>query len=168
MVADCYCPPSATYFLLSLSNALATHSDFVLSGNLNWDLLKLPDSVIHQFDSPNVFQLILYQPWSRKLSKSFFDRCDFNKWSAYVLCRSGVSFNDSSDLCFIVCICEGQRFFSVTSQKSIGAELTLPLEWRMQDHCLHYFCAVIDNHALIKQIWIKQCFSPWFSPDSAT
>ena len=60
-VAGCYHPPSAPARSLSaLSSLLATYtkSEFVLLGDLNWDMLKPPDQVLKQWDSLNLSQII--------------------------------------------------------------------------------------------------------------
>ena len=60
-VARCYRPPSAPACTLpALSSLLApyTKSEFVLLGDLNWDLLKPPDQVLKQWDSLNLSQII--------------------------------------------------------------------------------------------------------------
>ena len=60
-VAGCYRPPSALGSTLpALSSFLApyTKSEFVLLGDLNWDMHKPPDQVLKQWDSLNLSQII--------------------------------------------------------------------------------------------------------------
>ena len=60
-VAGCYRPPSAPACTLpALSSLLApyTKSEFVLLGDLNWDILKPTDQVLKQWDSLNLSQII--------------------------------------------------------------------------------------------------------------
>ena len=60
-VAGCYRPPSAPACTLhALSSLLApyTKSEFVLLGDLNWDMLKPRDQALKQWDSLNLSQII--------------------------------------------------------------------------------------------------------------
>ena len=60
-VAGCYHPPSAPACTLPALNTLLapyTKSEFVLLGDLNWDMLKPPDQVLKQWDSLNLSQII--------------------------------------------------------------------------------------------------------------
>ena len=59
--AGCYRPPSALSCTLpTLSSLLApdTKAEFVLMGDLNWDMLKPPAQVLNQWDSVNLSQII--------------------------------------------------------------------------------------------------------------
>jgi len=60
-IAVCYRPPSdLACALSSLSECLAPHifSEFVLLGDLNWDMFNPPVLVTQQFDALNLFQII--------------------------------------------------------------------------------------------------------------
>ncbi|CAB1343271.1 unnamed protein product [Coregonus sp. 'balchen'] len=60
-VAGCYRPPSAPACTLPAQSSLLapyTKSEFVLLGDLNCDMLKLPVQVLKQWDSLNLSQII--------------------------------------------------------------------------------------------------------------
>ncbi|CAB1345036.1 unnamed protein product, partial [Coregonus sp. 'balchen'] len=60
-VAGCFrqpSPPACTLPSLSFLLAPYTMSEFLLLGDLNWDMLKPPDQVLKQWDSLNLSQMI--------------------------------------------------------------------------------------------------------------
>lgn len=109
-VAVCYRPPSApACTLTALGELLAPHIsyEFVLLGDLNWDMINLPDLVIQQFDALNLFQLIT-EPTRHKLkspsSATLINIILTNTPSKY---QTGVFSKDLSDHCAIACVRSG-------------------------------------------------------------
>jgi hypothetical protein len=79
-VSGCYRPPSAQACILPALNSLLapyTKSEFVLLGDLNWDMLKLPDQVLKQWDSLNLSQIITNPTRydSKHSEKGYFPQC---------------------------------------------------------------------------------------------
>ena len=109
-VAGCYRPPSAPACTLPALSSLLdpyTKSEFVLLGNLNWDMLKPPDQVLKQWDSLNLSQIITYP--TRDDSKhpekaTLLDVILTNNPDRY---QSVVFCNDLIDHCFTACVRNG-------------------------------------------------------------
>ncbi|XP_031704084.1 uncharacterized protein LOC116383988 [Anarrhichthys ocellatus] len=106
-VAVCYRPPSAPACTLrALGELLAPHisSEFVLLGDLNWNMINPPDLVTQQFDALNLFQIVS-EPTRYNLkspsSATLIDIILTNTPSNY---RSGVFSQDLSDHRAIACI----------------------------------------------------------------
>ena len=109
-VAGCYRPPSAPACTLPAQSTLLapyTRSEFVLLGDLNWDMLKPHDQVLKQWDSPTLPQIITNPT-----------RYDFKHPEKAILLdviltnnpdsdQSGVFCNDLSDQCFTACVRNG-------------------------------------------------------------
>ncbi|KAF3833161.1 hypothetical protein F7725_026826, partial [Dissostichus mawsoni] len=109
-VAGCYRPPSAPACTLpALSTLLAphTHSEFVLLGDLNWDMLNPPAQVQKQWDSLNLSQIILtptrYDTKNPEKA-TLLDVILTNNPDRY---KTGVFCSDLSDHCLIGCIRNG-------------------------------------------------------------
>ena len=109
-VAGCYRPSSAPACTLPALNSLLapyTKSEFVLLGDLNWDMLKPPDQVLKQWDSLNISQIITNP--TRYDSKhpekaTLLDVILTNNPDRY---QSGVFCNDLSDHCFTAWVRNG-------------------------------------------------------------
>jgi D-alanyl-D-alanine dipeptidase len=88
-------------------NAPYTKSEFVLLGDLNWDMLKPLDQVLKQWDSLNISQIITNP--TRYDSKhpekaALLDVILTNNPDSYPF---GVFCNDLSDHCFTACVRNG-------------------------------------------------------------
>ncbi len=109
-VAGCYHPPSAPSCTLpTLSSLLApyTKSEFVLLGDLNWDMLQRPAQVLSQWDSLNLSQIITtptrFDP-NNPDKATLIDVILTNNPDRY---SSDVFCNDLSDHCFTACLQNG-------------------------------------------------------------
>lgn len=92
-VAGCYCPSSVPACTLRSLLAPYTKSEFVLLGDLNWDMLK----VLKQWDSLNLSQIITNPTWydSKHPEKATLrDVILTNNPDRY---QSGIFCNDLSD-----------------------------------------------------------------------
>ena len=88
-------------------NLFFLKSEFVLLGDLNWDMLKPPDQVLNQWDSLHLSQII--SNTTRYDSKhpekaTLLDVILTNNPDRY---QSGVFCNDLSDHCLTACVCNG-------------------------------------------------------------
>ena len=104
-VAGCFRPPSAPACTLPvLSSLLApyTKSEFVLLGDLSWDMLKPPDQVLKQWDSLNLPQIITNP--TRYDSKHPENVILRNNPARY---QSGGCCNDLSEHCFTAWVRNG-------------------------------------------------------------
>ena len=84
-------------------------SEFVLLGDLNWDMLKPPEKVVQQFDSLNLHQIVTHPtryPSNTPDKATLLDVVFTNSPHMY---QSGVFCNEISDHCFIARVC---KFFS--------------------------------------------------------
>lgn len=109
-VAACYRTPSApACTLIALSELLAPHisSEFVLLGDLNWDMITPSNTVLQQFDALSLTQIIS-EPTRHNLkspsSSTLIDIILTNTPSNY---HSGVFSQSLSDHCAIACIRSG-------------------------------------------------------------
>lgn len=109
-VVACYRPPSApACTLMTLSSVLAPliKTEFVLLGDLNWDMTKPPDIVIQQFDTLNLHQIICFPTRydAKSMDKTtLIDIILMNSPHKYF---SGVFCSDISDHCFTACVRNG-------------------------------------------------------------
>lgn len=108
----------------ALGELLAPHIsyEFVLLGDLNWDMINPPDLVIQQFDALNLFQLIT-EPTRHNLkshsSATLIDIILTNTPSNY---QTGVFSQDLSDHCAIACVRSGlsvKRPPVITTKRSL-------------------------------------------------
>ena len=162
-------------------------SEFVLLGDLNWDIANPPVSVTQQFDALNLFQIIAKpQRFNSKspTAATLIDLILTNTPSNY---QSGVFDQDLSDHCAIACIRSG---LSVKRPPMIVIKRSLKkfdiqaflhdvaaVNWErinlipsMDDAWSYFkdsFSTIIDKHAPLKRIRTKNRYSPWFSPDVA-
>ncbi len=189
-VAVCYRPPSAPLCSLTvLSELLAPHisSEFILLGDLNWDMTNPPELVTQQFDALNLFQIIS-EPTRHNLkspsSATLIDVILTNAPSNY---KSGVFSQDMSDHCAIACIRSGSTVkpppvtVSKRSLKKFDLEAflhdTAAANWdristfSTMDVAWSYFKStfsqIINKDAPLIKLRIKDRFSPWFSCDLA-
>lgn len=108
-VAGCYRPPSAPACALgALSELIApyTSSEFVLVGDLNWDMLNLPTTVQLQLDALNLSQIIdapnrFNNMHPEKENGTLLDVILTNRPTRYT---SSVFCQSMSDHCSIACI----------------------------------------------------------------
>ncbi|KAF3858970.1 hypothetical protein F7725_021369 [Dissostichus mawsoni] len=121
-VAGCYRPPSAPACTLpALSTLLAphTHYEFVLLGDLNWDMLNPPAQVQKQWDSLNLSQIILtptrYDTKNPEKA-TLLDVILTNNPDRY---KTGVFCSDLSDHCLIGCIRNGGTIKVLTTHRRI-------------------------------------------------
>ena len=85
-------------------NAPYTKSEFVLLGDLNWDMLKPPDQVLKQWDSLNLSQIITNPTRYDPEKATLLDVILTNNRDRY---HSGVFCNDLIGHCFTACVCNG-------------------------------------------------------------
>ena len=185
-VAVCYRPPSAPLgSLTTLSELLAPHisSEFILLGDLNWDMNNPPDLVTQQFDALNLYQIIS-EPTRVNLkcpsSATLIDVILTNAPSNY---KSGVFSQDLSDHCAIACTRSGPSvkrppvIISKRCLKNFNLEAflhdTAAVDWNKINTFPTWsffkltFSQIINKHAPLKKTRIKDRFSPWFSRDLA-
>jgi len=124
-VAVCYRPPSAPLCsLTTLSELLAPHisSEFILLGDLNWDMINPPDLVTQQFDALNLYQIISEPTRLNLKSPSSATLIDVILTNAPSNYKSGVFSQDLSDHCAIACTRSGssvKRPAVIVSKRSL-------------------------------------------------
>lgn len=109
-VAVCYRPPSASASTLTaLSQLLAafTSSEFILLGDLNWDMLNPPDAVLQQFDALYLSQIILEPTRPNPKSPSASTLIDLILTNTPSNYQTGI-FSQITDHCAIACIRSGK------------------------------------------------------------
>ncbi len=183
-VAGCYRPPSAPACTLeALSSALApfTRSELVLLGDLNRDMLKPPEKVIQQFDALNLHQIITHPTRLNPKSPDKATLLDLILTKSPHMCQSGVFCNGVSDHCAIACIrsnCSVKQPTHIISKRvlkhfddlatvkwfRIGLIPSVHDAWTLF-HDL--FINVVNWHAPIKKIQIKNRLSPWIDRELA-
>ena len=189
-VAVCYRPPSAPLCSLTvLSELLAPHisSEFILLGDLNWDMSNPPDLVVQQFDALNLYQIISEPTRLNLKSPSSATLIDVILTNAPSNYKSGVFSQDLSDHCAIACmrssssvkrppVCVSKRslknfdleaFLHDTAAVSWGKINTFPTLEMAWSFFKSTFGQIINKHAPLIKLRIKDRFSPWFSRDLA-
>ena len=109
-VVGWYHPPSELACALpALSSLLApyTKSEFVLLGDLNWDILKPTDQVLKQWDSLNLSQIITNPTTNDSKHPEKATLLDVILTNYPDRYQSGVFCNDLSDHCFAACVQNG-------------------------------------------------------------
>uniref|UniRef100_A0A3B1JMQ8 Reverse transcriptase domain-containing protein n=1 Tax=Astyanax mexicanus TaxID=7994 RepID=A0A3B1JMQ8_ASTMX len=188
-VAVCYRAPSAPALSLTvLSEFLAPFitSEFVLLGDLNWDMLNPPDIVQQQFDALNLSQIISESTRPNLKSPSSSTLLDLILTNTPSNYQSGV-FSQISDRCAIACIRSGtsvKRPPVIVTKRSLRkldmqafVQDVAAVPWDIinsihsLDNAWSYFkktfSMLIDKHAPMKRFRIKNRYSPWFSQDLA-
>lgn len=189
-VAGCYRPPSAPSCTLpTLSSLLApyTKAEFVLMGDLNWDMLKPPAQVLNQWDSLNLSQIIAtptrHDPKNPDKA-TLIDVILTNNPDRYC---TGVFCNDLSDHCFTACIRNGsimkrptiitqRRLFKNFNDQAFLHDLA-EVSWdrlslipdinNAWTFFYDSFIEIINKHAPIKKMRLRNRCSPWFNHDLA-
>jgi endonuclease/exonuclease/phosphatase family metal-dependent hydrolase len=106
-VAGCYRPPSAPACTLNSLLAPYTKSEYVLLGDLNWDMIKPPDQVLKQWDSLNLSQIFTNPTKDDSKHPEKATRLDVILTNNTDRHQSGVVCNDLSDHCFTACARNG-------------------------------------------------------------
>lgn len=188
IVAGCYRPPSApACALTALSELIAPHtsSEFVLLGDLNWDMLSPPHSVQLQLDALNLCQIV--QTPTRFNSKSMENGTLIDviltnmpdKYTPAVFCQG------LSDHCCIACVRKGtnakrppliifKRLLKNFNEQAFLHDLALE-EWHRMDliptvedawsFFKTTFSTILNRHAPFIKIRTKNRYSPWFSTE---
>uniref|UniRef100_A0A8C7DT40 Reverse transcriptase domain-containing protein n=1 Tax=Oncorhynchus kisutch TaxID=8019 RepID=A0A8C7DT40_ONCKI len=187
-VAACYRPPSAPSCALdTICELIAPHlsSEFVLLGDLNWNMLNTPAILQSKLDALNLTQII-NEP-TRYLPKTLntgtlIDIILTNFPSKYT---SAVFNQDLSDHCLIACIRNGsavKRPPLITVKRSLKhfCEQAFLIDlagvsWKDIDlipsvedawiFFLNAFLTILNKHAPFKKFRTRNRYSPWFSPD---
>ena len=187
-VAACYRPPSAPSCALdTICELIAPHlaSEFVLLGDLNWDMLNTPAVLQSKLHALNLTQIIKeptrYNPNS--VSKGTLIDVILTNWpSKYT---SAVFNQDLSDHCLIACIRYGaavKRPPLITVKRSLKhfCEQAFLIDlarvsWKdidlipsVEDAWSFFksnFLTILDKHAPFKKCRTKNRYSPWFTPD---
>ena len=109
-VPACHRPPSAPACtqpaLISLL-APYTKSEFVLLGDLYWDILKPPDQVLKQWDSLNIYHIITNPTRFDSKHPEKATLLDVILTNNPVRYQSGIFCNALSDHCFTACVRNG-------------------------------------------------------------
>lgn len=157
-VAGCYRPPSAPVgALTALSCLLAPHvrSEFVLLGDLNWDMLKPPEKVSLQLESLNLLQIISTPTRHDTKQPEKTTLIDVILTNTPHIYRTGVFCNDLSDHCFTACIranCSVKKTLLVCYKrclKNFTEQVILHSACRQDAWNLFYndFSTIINKHA---------------------
>lgn len=187
-VAGCYRPPSApACSLTALSEIIAPHicSEFVLLGDLNWDMLNPPLSLQLQLDALNLSQII--NAPTRFQSKSMDNGTLIDviltnipsKYTSAVFCQG------LSDHCCIACTRNGtitkrppliiyKRLLKHFNEQAFLHDLAQE-EWSridliptVEDAWTFFkttFSSALNRHAPFKKIRTKNRYSLWFSTE---
>ncbi|CDR00562.1 unnamed protein product [Oncorhynchus mykiss] len=187
-VAACYRPPSASSCALdTICELIAPHlaSEFVLMGDLNWDMLNTPAVLQSKLDALNLTQIIKEPTRYNHKSVNKGNRIDVivTNWpSKYT---SAVFNQDLSDHCLIACIRYGpavKRPPLITVKRSLKhfCEQAFLIDlaqvsWKdidlipsVEDAWSFFksnFLTILDKHAPFKKCRTKNRYSPWFTPD---
>ncbi|XP_052349929.1 uncharacterized protein LOC127915120 [Oncorhynchus keta] len=187
-VAACYRPPSAPSCALdTICELIAYHlaSEFVLLGDLNWDMLNTPAVLQSKLDALNLTQIIKeptrYNPNS--VNKGTLIDVILTNWpSKYT---SAVFNQDLSDHCLIACIRYGaavkrpplitvkrslkhfcEQAFLIDLARVSGKDIDLiPSVEDAWSFFKSNFLTILDKHAPFKKCRTKNGYSPWFTPD---
>ncbi|XP_055790900.1 uncharacterized protein LOC129862869 [Salvelinus fontinalis] len=179
-IAGCYRPPSSTSCALdTICELIAPHlsSEFVLLGDLNWDMLNTPAILQSKLDALNLTQIIK-EP--TRYSSKFVNKgtlIDIILTNLPCKYTSAVFNQDLSDHCFIACVRNGSavkrplKHFSEqaflidlgrVSWKDIDLILSVEDAWLFFKNA---FLTILNKHAPFKKCRTENRFSPWFTPD---
>lgn len=187
-VAACYRPPSAPCRALdSICELIAPHlsSEFLLLGDLNWDMLNPPAILLSKLDALNLTQII-NEPtrFNLKLATkgTLIDVALTNLPCKY---SSAVYNQDLSDHCLIGCVrnetgvkrpplISVKRCLKHFSEQAFLNDLNA-ISWlninlipSVEDAWLYFkseFLFVLNMHAPFKKFRTKDRYSPWFSTE---